>query len=131
MTEQSSAEILQKLPQKCYARITGTGSYLPPNRVTNADLVTQLAATGVETNDDWIVERTGIRARHFSEAGVMTSELAVAAAENALHRVGIAGRPSAQRLEITSGMGLGHAERSDRLAPHHLWQPVTFLPLWV
>ena len=72
-----------------FACITGTGSYLPPNRVTNADLVAQLAATGVETSDDWIVERTGIKARHFSEQGVLTSELAVAAAKNALQAAGL------------------------------------------
>lgn len=72
-----------------FARITGTGSYLPPNRVTNADLVSQLAATGVETSDDWIVERTGIRARHFSAQGVLTSELAVAAAKNAMQAAGL------------------------------------------
>ena len=74
---------------KRYAKITGTGSYLPPKRVTNADLVTQLAATGVETSDDWIVERTGIRARHFSEPNVLTSELAVAAAKNAMQAAGL------------------------------------------
>jgi 3-oxoacyl-[acyl-carrier-protein] synthase-3 len=43
-----------------YSRITGTGSYLPPRRLTNADLV-GAGAKGVETSDDWIVERTGIR----------------------------------------------------------------------
>jgi 3-oxoacyl-[acyl-carrier-protein] synthase III len=74
---------------KRYAKITGTGSYLPPKRVTNADLVAQLAATGVETSDDWIVERTGIRARHFSEPNVLTSELAVAAAKNAMQAAGL------------------------------------------
>jgi 3-oxoacyl-[acyl-carrier-protein] synthase-3 len=49
-----------------YSRITGTGSFLPPRKLTNADLVAELAAQGVETSDDWIVERTGIRARHFA-----------------------------------------------------------------
>ena len=51
---------------KRYSRITGTGSHLPPRRVTNADLVADLAARGIETSDDWIVARTGIRARHFA-----------------------------------------------------------------
>ena len=46
-----------------YSRITGTGSFLPPRRLTNADLVAELAASGVESSDDWIVERTGIRCR--------------------------------------------------------------------
>lgn len=78
------------LSQRRYSRITGTGSYLPPRRLTNADLVSQLAATGVETSDDWIVERTGIRARHFVDGGVMTSDLALAAAQNALQAAGVA-----------------------------------------
>ena len=47
---------------RLYSRITGTGSYLPPRRLTNADLVAELAAQGVETSDEWIVERTGISA---------------------------------------------------------------------
>jgi hypothetical protein len=49
-----------------YSRITGTGSYLPPRRVTNDDLAAELAQRGIETSDEWIVERTGIRARHFA-----------------------------------------------------------------
>ena len=72
-----------------YSRITGTGSYLPPRRLTNADLVAELAATGVESSDDWIVERTGIRARHFAADGVFSSDLALEAAKNALQAAGI------------------------------------------
>ncbi len=72
-----------------YSRITGTGSYLPTRRLTNADLVAQLAATGVESSDDWIVERTGIRARHFVDEGIFSSDLAVEAAKNALAAAGI------------------------------------------
>ena len=49
-----------------YSRITGTGSYLPPRRVTNDDLAKELATRGIETSDQWIVERTGIHARHFA-----------------------------------------------------------------
>ncbi len=67
-----------------YSRITGTGSYLPPRRLTNADLVTELAAAGVETSDEWIVERTGIRARHFAGDGVCSSDLGLEAAKSAL-----------------------------------------------
>ena len=69
---------------KPYSRIIGTGSYLPPRRVTNADLVADLAARGVETSDEWIVERTGIRARHFADADVVSSDLALEAARQAL-----------------------------------------------
>ena len=71
-----------------FSRITGTGSFLPPRRLTNADLAGQLAARGIETSDEWIVERTGIRARHFVDDGVNASDLAVAAARNALDAAG-------------------------------------------
>lgn len=67
-----------------FARITGTGSCLPPRRLTNADMVALLAGRGVETSDDWIVERTGIRARHFAADGVFTSDLAETACRQAL-----------------------------------------------
>jgi 3-oxoacyl-[acyl-carrier-protein] synthase-3 len=71
-----------------YSRIIGTGSFLPPRRLTNADLVAQLAAEGVETSDEWIVERTGIRARHFADAGIGSSDLAEVAAQNAMAAAG-------------------------------------------
>jgi 3-oxoacyl-[acyl-carrier-protein] synthase III len=67
-----------------YSRITGTGSYLPPNRLTNDALAAQLALSGVETSDQWIVERTGIKARHFAAPDVTSSDLALAAAKRAL-----------------------------------------------
>ncbi len=67
-----------------YSRIVGTGSYLPPRRLTNADLVAELAAKGVESSDEWIVERTGIRARHFAAEGVFSSDLAFEACKQAL-----------------------------------------------
>ena len=67
-----------------YSRITGTGSFLPPKRLTNDALAAQLALDGIETSDQWIVERTGIRARHFAEPDVGSSDLAVAAARRAL-----------------------------------------------
>jgi 3-oxoacyl-[acyl-carrier-protein] synthase III len=72
-----------------YSRITGTGSYLPPRRLTNADLAAELAAKGIETSDEWIVERTGIRARHFAEADVTSSDLGVEAARHALEAAGL------------------------------------------
>jgi 3-oxoacyl-[acyl-carrier-protein] synthase-3 len=67
-----------------YSRITGTGSYLPPKRVTNAELAAELATHGVETSDEWIVERTGIRARHFAAPDVTSSDLGAEAARRAL-----------------------------------------------
>ena len=72
-----------------FSRITGTGSYLPPDRLTNADLTKRLAATGVETSDEWIVERTGIHARHFAAPDVLCSDLAFEAAKNALLSAGL------------------------------------------
>ncbi len=71
-----------------YSRISGTGSYLPPRRLTNADLVAELAAQGIESSDEWIVERTGIRARHFVDAGVGSSDLGAEAACRAMAAAG-------------------------------------------
>ncbi len=67
-----------------YSRIVSTGSYLPPRRLTNADLAAELATQGVETSDEWIVERTGIHARHFAAPDVTCSDLAYEAALQAL-----------------------------------------------
>jgi 3-oxoacyl-[acyl-carrier-protein] synthase III len=72
-----------------YSRILGTGSYLPPKRLSNADLAAELAQQGVETSDEWIVERTGIRARHFAAPEVACSDLAVEAARRAIEAAGI------------------------------------------
>ena len=72
-----------------YSRIAGTGSYLPPRRLTNADLAAELASKGVETSDDWIVERTGIKARHFAAADVCSSDLAAEAARRAIGAAGL------------------------------------------
>lgn len=72
-----------------YSRITGTGSFLPPNRLTNQALAERLAADGVETSDAWIVERTGIRARHFAAPDVASSDLATEAAKRALAAAGV------------------------------------------
>jgi len=80
MTSSSSAR---------YSRVSGTGSYLPPKRLSNAQLAEQLAADGVETSDEWIVARTGIKARHFAEADVPCSDLAVEAARHAIESAGI------------------------------------------
>jgi 3-oxoacyl-[acyl-carrier-protein] synthase-3 len=70
------------------SRIAGTGSALPGRVVTNADLVATLALRNVETSDEWIVTRTGIRQRHLAEAGVGTTDLATQAARTALASAG-------------------------------------------
>ena len=72
-----------------YSRITGTGSFLPPRRLTNSELAAQLATQSVETSDEWIVERTGIRARHFVDDGVFSSDLALEACKSALQSAGL------------------------------------------
>ena len=71
-----------------YSRITGTGSHLPPRRLTNTDMVGLLAERGIETSDDWIVERTGIRARHYAADDVNASDLALQACLKALEAAG-------------------------------------------
>ncbi|MEO3712072.1 beta-ketoacyl-ACP synthase III [Roseateles flavus] len=73
-----------------FSRILGTGSYLPEQRLTNAELAAQLARDGVETSDEWIVERTGIRARHFAAPDQTSSDLALPAARAALEAAGVA-----------------------------------------
>ena len=68
-----------------YSRITGTGSHLPGPAVSNSDLVTR----GIETSDEWIIERTGIRQRHLATADQTSSDLALPAALAALAAAGI------------------------------------------
>jgi 3-oxoacyl-[acyl-carrier-protein] synthase III len=63
------------------AKITGVAGYLPPKVLTNADLEKM-----VETNDEWIISRTGIRERHLVEKGVATSHLATQAAKTLLEQ---------------------------------------------
>lgn len=72
-----------------FARVAGTGSYLPELRLTNQDLVERLAKTGLETSDEWIKTRSGISARHFAAENELTSDLAVKAAGAALSSAGI------------------------------------------
>ncbi|HEX8614545.1 MAG TPA: beta-ketoacyl-ACP synthase III [Telluria sp.] len=71
-----------------YSKIIGTGSYLPAKRVSNGDLTEQLAAKGIETSDEWIVSRSGISNRHYAAPDELSSDLAVAAAKQALEMAG-------------------------------------------
>ena len=68
-----------------YSRIIGSGSYLPRNIVTNDDL-----AQRMDTSDEWIRSRTGIRQRHIAEAGETSSSLALEASKSAIAGAGIA-----------------------------------------
>ncbi len=65
--------------------VLSTGMYVPPKVLTNKDLERM-----VDTSDDWITSRTGIKERHIAEPGTATSDLALPAAEEALKRAGIA-----------------------------------------
>ena len=69
------------------AKISALGCFVPPGVLTNEDLEKM-----VETNDKWIVERTGIRERHIADKSIATSEMAVAAAQEALASRGISSR---------------------------------------
>ncbi|HJQ64016.1 MAG TPA: 3-oxoacyl-ACP synthase, partial [Burkholderiales bacterium] len=67
-----------------YSRIVGTGSYLPAKVLTNQDLERM-----VETTDEWIYTRTGIRQRHIAADGENASDLALAASNKAMEAAGI------------------------------------------
>ena len=67
-----------------FSRIAGTGSYLPSKILTNADLEHM-----VDTTDEWIFTRTGIRERHIAGDGEFTSDLALQAAKNAIASAGL------------------------------------------
>jgi 3-oxoacyl-[acyl-carrier-protein] synthase-3 len=73
------------------ARITGTGSYVPEKVLTNKDI-----EKFIETSDEWIVTRTGIRERHIIADDQNTSDLATTAAENALKMAGV----SAEEIDL-------------------------------
>jgi 3-oxoacyl-[acyl-carrier-protein] synthase-3 len=69
---------------RCRARIASLATYVPPKVLTNADLERM-----VETSDEWILQRTGIRERHIVDPGVATSDLATEAALKAIERAGL------------------------------------------
>jgi 3-oxoacyl-[acyl-carrier-protein] synthase-3 len=75
------------MPSSMYARITGTGSYLPVERLSNIDLEKRL-----DTQDEWIYSRTGIRARHIVASHQKTSDLAYEASILALKSAGLQGQ---------------------------------------
>lgn len=72
------------MSKRIYSRIAGTGSYLPEKVLTNADLEKM-----VETSDEWIQTRTGIRERHIAAEGETTSDLGYQAALRAIEAAGI------------------------------------------
>lgn len=68
------------------AYISGVGAYVPPRVVTNQALAEEY---GIDTTDEWIIQRTGIRERRFADAGVYTSDVAVPACEAAIENAGL------------------------------------------
>ncbi|MBA3486948.1 MAG: ketoacyl-ACP synthase III [Lysobacter sp.] len=79
------------MSDRIFSRIAGTGSYLPDKVLTNADL-----AQLVDTSDEWIVARTGIRERHVAAEGETTSDLAYHASVRAMEAAGV----SAQDIDL-------------------------------
>ena len=75
--------------------VLGCGSYLPQQILTNAEL-----AARIDTSDEWIVERTGIRQRHIAAEGEFTSHLAINAARAALDHAGIEAQGYVDRLRL-------------------------------
>ncbi|MBT2481755.1 beta-ketoacyl-ACP synthase III [Streptomyces sp. ISL-94] len=75
--------------------LTGLGSYLPPQRITNDSLCDRL-----DTTDEWITSRTGIRSRYWAGPGVATSDLAVEAGHRALKSAGLDAEPGAVDLVV-------------------------------
>ena len=73
-----------------YSRILGTGSFLPPKTVRNDELAARLARDGIDTSDAWIVERTGIRERHFAQDDVGSVDLGEQAGLRAMQAAGVA-----------------------------------------
>jgi 3-oxoacyl-[acyl-carrier-protein] synthase-3 len=67
-----------------FAKIIGTGSYLPDQTISNDVLASRLAEQGIETSDEWIFSRSGIKSRHFASPEQMTSDLAVEASKAAI-----------------------------------------------
>lgn len=79
-----------------YAKIIGTGSYLPQRAVSNQALAEELAGRGIETSDEWIVTRTGIRNRYLAAPGETTSDMGLQAAQRALQAAGC----TAQEIDL-------------------------------
>jgi 3-oxoacyl-[acyl-carrier-protein] synthase-3 len=73
---------------RLYSRVTGTGAALPARAVSNDELAADLAQRGIETSNDWIVARTGIRQRYIAAPGQTTTDLATEAAQQALAAAG-------------------------------------------
>ena len=120
------------------ARITGTGSAFPENCVTNEDLVEKVAPLGVETSDQWIVERTGIRERRISDLenpAESNSSLGAAATMKALAMAGktdvLVGMEHSQFINVPIPVVIAEKKKMD--VGGDLWRAVlqsTGQPRW-
>ena len=84
MSQVAISQIQKNQLQKIVSKIAGTGSYLPAKILSNKDLEKL-----IDTTDEWIFTRTGIRERHIAAEGEFTSDLALVAAKNAIASAGI------------------------------------------
>jgi 3-oxoacyl-[acyl-carrier-protein] synthase-3 len=74
------------MKMKTYSKIAGVGHYVPPKIITNDDLA---KIYGIDTSDEWITQRSGIKQRHFVDEGTTNTDLAIEASKIALQRAGI------------------------------------------
>src|SRR5208283_846925 len=90
------------------AKITGVAGYVPPRVLTNADLEKM-----VDTTNDWIMARVGIRERHIVDKGVATSDLAVEAAKKALaqHALPLHCLPGSAQARRSRRLGIRYFRR--------------------
>ena len=84
MSQVPMSQIQKNQVQKIVSKIAGTGSYLPKKILSNTDL-----EKIIDTTDEWIFTRTGIRERHIAAEGEFTSDLALEAAKNAILSAGV------------------------------------------
>ena len=71
-----------------FSRIAGTGGNLPPQRLSNQDMVELLAKRNIDTSDEWIVERTGIRERHIAAVDESLTSYTLVASRQAMAQAG-------------------------------------------
>ena len=91
-----------------HTRITGTGSALPARCVSNDELAAELATRGIQTSNDWIVERTGIKQRYIANADETTSGLATLAARRAMQAAGV-GADQIDLIVLATSTEIGRA----------------------
>ena len=92
------------------AKITGVAGYVPPRLITNADLERM-----VDTTDEWIQQRAGIRERHIVDRGMATSHLATAAAQQLLEKTG--SKPAVHHTRPNTNIFSLHKQKTKKCVP--------------